>query len=56
MMLHTIYTAELLPVPATATIYHDEEHPSHLLLPVLPDAPEIRPVSKPVADIHWPIS
>ncbi len=54
MMLHTIYTAELLPVPGTATIYHDEQHPSHVLLPVIEDAPEIQPVSKPVADIHWP--
>jgi putative CocE/NonD family hydrolase len=55
MMLHTIYTAELLPVPGTATIYHDAEHPSHLLLPVIPDAPEIQPVARPVADIRWPI-
>ncbi|MGB9113135.1 MAG: CocE/NonD family hydrolase [Acidimicrobiales bacterium] len=54
MMLHTIYTSELLPVPGKATIFHDEEHPSHLLMPVIPDAPEIQPVSKPVADIHWP--
>lgn len=55
LMLHTVYTAELLPVPGTATIYHDALHPSHLLLPVIPDAPELRPVTKPVADIVWPI-
>ena len=56
MMLHTVYTAELLPVPGTATIYHDEQHPSHVLLSVIPDAPEIMPVSKPVADIRWPLA
>ena len=55
LMLHTIYTAELLPVPGTATIYHDEKHPSHVLLPVIPGAPEIQPVTKPVADIVWPL-
>ena len=54
MMLHTVYTSELLPVPGTATIFHDAEHPSHLLLPVIPEAPEIQQVSRPVADIHWP--
>jgi predicted acyl esterase len=54
LMLHTTYTAELLPLPGTTTIYHDADHPSHLLLPVIPDAPELRPVAKPLADVHWP--
>jgi hypothetical protein len=26
-----------------------------LLLPVIPDAPELQPVTKPVADIVWPL-
>jgi uncharacterized protein len=30
------------------TIYHDAEHPSHLMLPVIPDAPEIIPVKAPL--------
>jgi len=32
------------------TIYHDVAHPSHLLLPVIPDAPEIVPVKAPLKD------
>ncbi len=31
-------------------IYHDSQHPSHLLLPVIPDAPEIMPVKPPLCD------
>lgn len=45
----------LLPWPVENTIHHDTAHPSHLLLPVIPDAPEIRPVAAPVADINWPL-
>jgi len=33
------------------SVYHDSEHPSHLLLPVIPDAPEIAPVKAPLRDI-----
>jgi predicted acyl esterase len=32
----------------TVRIYHDAAHPSHLLLPVVPDAPEITPVPPPL--------
>jgi predicted acyl esterase len=32
------------------TIYHDTKYPSHLLLPVIPDAPEIAPVKSPLKD------
>lgn len=32
------------PVPAENSICHDKMHPSHLLLPVIPDAPVIGPV------------
>lgn len=55
MRLHTIPTSEMLPVPAENAIYHDSAHPSHLLLPVIPDAPIIKPVSSPVSQIKWPL-
>ena len=42
------------PVPAENAIYHDSEHPSHLLLPVIPDAPEIAPVKPPISEIKLP--
>jgi predicted acyl esterase len=32
------------------SIYRDVEHPSHLLLPVIPDAAEIMPVKSPLCD------
>jgi hypothetical protein len=54
--LHTVYTSELLPVPGKATIFHDEQHPSHLLLAVAPDVPETDPVPSSVANIRWPIT
>jgi predicted acyl esterase len=54
-LLHTLYSSELLPVPGKNTIYHDAEHPSHLLLPVIPDAPIIKAVGPPVSEIKWPL-
>jgi predicted acyl esterase len=45
----------LLPWPVENAIYSDATHPSHLLLPAIPDAPEIAPVDSPVADIDWPL-
>ena len=54
LFLHTIYASEMLPVPAEHTIYHDSARPSHLLLPVIPDAPIIKPVGPPVSQIKWP--
>ena len=53
MLLRTIYVSERLPVPATNTIYHDAEHPSHLSLPVIPDAPIIKSVAPPLSEISW---
>ncbi len=53
--LHTIYNAEMLPLPAENVVYHDGEHPSHILLPVIPDAPVIKPVAPPVSEIRWPL-
>ena len=46
----------LLPWPVENTVYHDTAHPSHLLLPVIPDAPETAPVEPPLADINWPLA
>jgi hypothetical protein len=45
----------LLPWPVENTIHHDRAHPSHLLLPTVPDAPEIRPVEPPLAEVDWPL-
>lgn len=53
--LRTLNIAQKLPLPAKNTIYHDPEHPSHLLLPVIPEAPEIKPVAPPVSGIKWPL-
>jgi predicted acyl esterase len=36
------------PVPAENSVYHDEAHPSYILLPVIPDAPIITPVKEPL--------
>ncbi|MFC1867200.1 CocE/NonD family hydrolase [Thermodesulfobacteriota bacterium] len=55
MPLHTIYSSEVLPVPATNTVYHDSKYPSHLLLPIIPDEPIIKPVEPPVSEIKWPL-
>jgi predicted acyl esterase len=40
----------LSPVKNESSIYHDLKHPSHLLLPVIPQAPEIAPVKSPLCD------
>jgi len=41
---------DLLPglFPAEVSVYHDQLHPSHLLMPVVPDAPMIAPVKEPL--------
>lgn len=52
--LHTVYISEITPLPAENTIYHDAAHPSHLLLPIVPDTPAIKPVGPPVSQIKWP--
>lgn len=49
-----IYATELMPLPAENAVYHDSAHLSHLLLPVIPDAPMIKPVESPVSEIKWP--
>ena len=45
----------LLPWPVENTVHHSMAHPSNLLLPVIPDAPEIEPVQPPVSEIDWPL-
>jgi uncharacterized protein len=47
---------QLLPWPVENAVHHDGAHPSHLLLPVIPDAEEIRPVPQTLADIDWPLA
>ncbi len=53
--VNTEYTWEMLPVPAKNTIYHDAAHPSHILLPIIPDVPIIRPVEPPLSQVKWPM-
>jgi predicted acyl esterase len=38
------------PENSRISIYHDVKHPSHIMLPVIPDAPEITPVKPPLRD------
>jgi predicted acyl esterase len=40
----------LSPPKNEISIYHDPGYPSHLLLPVIPDAPEVTPVKSPLKD------
>ena len=46
--LNNIQDRVMGPVPASNTIYHDQLHQSHLLLPVIPEAPIIAPVTQPM--------
>ncbi|MFH1651033.1 MAG: CocE/NonD family hydrolase [Chloroflexota bacterium] len=50
----TMFASDMLP-PCENKVYHDAEHPSHLLLPVVSDAPEIKPVPSPLADFVYPM-
>ena len=48
-------TSRFIETPASQphseiSIFHTPEYPSHILLPVIPDAPEITPVMLPLAD------
>ncbi len=51
--LRTTYTYEVLTVPSESSLYHDSANPSHLLLPVIPEAPIICPVRPPLSKIKW---
>ncbi len=52
-----LHTTDLLrtPWPAENRVYHDSEHPSHILLPVIPDSAEIRKVESPLSEVEWPL-
>ena len=53
--LRSIEVSQLLPLPAKNMVYHDIEHPSHLLLPVIPDSKPFKAVETPVSEIKWPL-
>lgn len=53
---HPMYTAETLPLPAVNKVYHDAVRPSHILLPVIPDAPIVKQVNSPISRITSPVS
>jgi len=53
--LRSLSMYEGLPVPGENVVYHDSEHPSHLVLPIIPDAPMIKPVGPPISEIKWPL-
>ncbi|MCC6474055.1 MAG: CocE/NonD family hydrolase [Burkholderiales bacterium] len=53
--IHRQVDVLVLPWPVENAVHHDARHASHLELPVVPDAPEIRPVEPPLADIAWPL-
>jgi len=46
---------QLLPWPVENAVHHSARYPSHLVLPVIPDAPEDQPVVAPVSEIDWPM-
>lgn len=50
--LHTLDIEEL-PMPSRNSVYHNSRYPSHLLLPVIPDAPVFRKVEPPLSNIAW---
>ncbi len=53
---YTVYNAyEMLPIPAKNTVYHNENYPSYLLLPVIPDAPVSKDVTSPLSQVKWPM-
>jgi predicted acyl esterase len=40
-------------VHAKIKLFHDQKHPSHVLLPIIPAVPEIKQVKSPISDIYW---
>jgi uncharacterized protein len=53
--LRTVNISQMLPLPATNTIFHEAKYPSLLLLPTIPDAPLIKPVEPPLSHVKWPL-
>jgi predicted acyl esterase len=52
--LHTL-DIQRLPMPVENTLYHDSRYPSHLLLPVIPDAPVTMKVRPHLSRVNWPL-
>ncbi len=52
---NTVFTSEQLPTPAKNTIYHDAQHPTHLLLPIIPEAPATKAVNPLITQVKWPL-
>lgn len=46
---------QLLPWPVENAVHHSARHPSHLVLPVIPQAAEITAVKPPISEIDWPM-
>jgi predicted acyl esterase len=53
-MLHTVYTSELLPAPGEVILYHDRDHRSRLVLPVVAGESGLGPVAPPLGNVVWP--
>jgi predicted acyl esterase len=53
--VRTVYISETVPVPSKQTIYHDAANPSFLLLPVIPEGAEVKPMGPPISQIKWPV-
>jgi predicted acyl esterase len=51
--LNTIYASETVPFPVANNIYHDLANPSHLILPIIPDATIIKPLGPLISQIMW---
>jgi hypothetical protein len=46
---------QLLPWPVENAVHRCARYPSHLVLPVIPDAGEARGVGAPISEIDWPL-
>jgi len=44
------------PMPAENAVYHSATYPSHLYLPVIPDAPIIKEVRPPLSNVKWTLT
>jgi predicted acyl esterase len=45
---------QLLPWPVENAVHRSARYPSHLVLPVIPEAAETHPVGAPIREIDWP--
>jgi hypothetical protein len=51
--LRTVNISQILPLPPTNAVHYDSKYPSHLLLPVIPDASIVKPVEPPLYLVKW---